>query len=315
MKKYIAICTFAVALICSSCAVLRPSHLRTDLMEFTDTSFGGGRMALITSSSPQFSWVVPATGDSTMQVAYKIVLSELYPLQPNTDSFGLVAKPVWNSGWVNSPQSVAVPYTGPALKPGKRYEWSLQLRVSQAAGKRLKTIKNASKRFRTADALCDYATPAYPLIEKRQEAKVIENGVFDFEKAAFGKLELTLMAEADDSIMVVIGERLKNGRIEHTPRVSSVVYDEIPLAVKKGTHKYLVEPNRNGRNTGPQAVPVPDYAGVVAPFRYCEIHGAVSYLKVERISYHYPFDQNAATFRCSNDTLNAIWDLCHYSLE
>ena len=60
------------------------------------------------------------------------------------------------------------------------------------------------------------------------------------------------------------GGRLKEGHIEHTSRISSVVYDEIALAVKAGTHTYLVEPNRNGRNTGPMAVPMPEYAGVVA---------------------------------------------------
>ena len=43
--------------------------------------------------------------------------------------------------------------------------------------------------------------------------------------------------------------------------------------------------------------------------------GGISVVKAERISYHYPFDATAASFRCSNDTLNAIWDLCHYSLE
>ena len=68
-------------------------------------------------------------------------------------------------------------------------------------------------------------------------------------------------------------------------------------------------------NTGPMAVPTQDYVGVVAPFRYCEIRGGVTPVKVERISYSYPFDEDAASFRCSNDTLNAIWDLCHYSLK
>lgn len=34
--------------------------------------------------------------------------------------------------------------------------------------------------------------------------------------------------------------------------------------LQAGTHTYLVEPNRDGRNTGPMAVPMPEYAGVVA---------------------------------------------------
>ncbi len=163
--------------------------------------------------------------------------------------------------------------------------------------------------------MMDYSTPYYPLNQKRDLGKILKGNIYDFGKAAFGKLELILYSERDDSVTVIIGERLKDGLIEHTPRVSSVVYDEIGLRVKPGINTYMVEPNRDARNTGPMAVPLPDYVGVVAPFRYCTIEGDVEPVTVQRISYHYPFNADAASFRCSNDTLNAIWDLCHYSLE
>lgn len=292
-----------------------PTALRTDLIEHTDINYGEGLYARIASLHPQFSWVVPSVGEGTVQVAYKITVHKLWPLTPPTESFGTVYKTVWDSGWVESSQSVAVAYSGPALEPDTDYEWAVQLQVVNASGKRLKTSESVYKRFKTDKTLGEYATPAYPLIAEHQTASAGENGVYDFEKAAFGKLRLVLTAASDNNVTVIIGERLKDGRVEHTPKVSSVVYDEISLAVKAGTHTYLVEPTRNERNTGPMAVPVPDYAGVVAPFRYCEIHGDVTPVKVERISYSYPFDLEAASFRCSNDTLNAIWDLCHYSLK
>ena len=271
-------------------------------MEFTDTDFGEGRMALIASEYPQFSWAVPSIGDSTVQTGYKIEVRE-----------GRVK--IWDSGWITGGASTAVQYEGPALEPDKDYRWSVQLTLTNGAGKHLKTAKSVYKRFKTDKTLGEYVTPTYPLVAERQAATAGANGVYDFGKAAFGKLELVLTAAADDSVMIIIGERLKDGRVEQTPSISSVVYDEIPLAVTAGAHTYLVEPTRNERNTGPQAVPVPDYAGVVAPFRYCEIGGDVTAKKVERISYSYPFDGEAASFRCSNDTLNAIWDLCHYSLK
>ncbi|MBO4417652.1 MAG: family 78 glycoside hydrolase catalytic domain [Bacteroidales bacterium] len=292
-----------------------PYALRTDLLEYTDTDFGEGRFAFIKSGNPVFSWIVPSIGDSTVQLAYRITVNKLWPLTPPTESFGTVYKTVWDSGWVEGDSSVAVPFQGSALEPGSDYEWAVELKLANASGKRLKTSKSAYKRFKTDKTVCDYSTPSYPLVAERQAATAGLNSVYDFGKAAFGKLDLTLTAAADDSVMVIIGERLKDGHIEHTPRISSVVYDEIGLKVKAGKHTYLVEPIRDGRNTGPQAVPMPDYAGVVAPFRYCEIRGDVSPVKVERISYHYPFDENAASFCCSNDTLNAIWDLCHYSLK
>ena len=285
------------------------------MIEHTDINYGEGRYARIASLHPYLSWVVPTVGDGTVQVAYRITVNKLWPLTPPTESFGTVYKTVWDSGWVESAESVAIRYSGPDLEPDTDYEWAVQLQLADASGKRLKTSRSVYKRFKTDKELREYATPSYPVIAERQATEVGAGGVYDFGKAAFGKLELTLSAKADGNIMVIIGERLKGGYIEHTPKVSSVVYDEIDLAVKAGTHTYLVEPHRNERNTGPQAVPVPDYAGVVAPLRYCEIRGNATPVKVERISYSYPFDESAASFRCSNDTLNAIWDLCHYSLK
>ena len=289
--------------------------LRTDLIEHTDINYGEGRYARIASLHPQFSWVVPSVGEGTVQVAYRINVHKLWPLTPPTESFGTVYKSVWDSGWVESSQSVAVAYSGPDLEPDTDYEWAVQLQVVSASGKRLKTSESVYKRFKTDKTLGEYATPSYPLTTEHKVASAGENGVYDFGAAAFGKLKLVLTAASDNNVMVIIGERLKDGQVEHTPKVSSVVYDEISLAVKAGTQTYMVEPTRNERNTGPMAVPVPEYAGVVAPFRYCEIHGDVTPVKVERISYSYPFDEEAASFRCSNDTLNAIWELCHYSLK
>ena len=304
-----------------------PSNLRTDLIENTEVNFGDGRYAAIASAKPDFSWVVPSVGSGTVQVAYRIQVDKLTVSGAGASRARRTR--VWDSGWVNSPQSVAVPYGGPALEPESGYGWRVTLRLENGVGKRFKTAKSAYKRFKTAAQMVEYATPQYPIVAKYDSGKLIAGGIYDFEKAAFGKLRITLTADRADSVTVIIGERLKDGRIEHTPRVSSVVYDEIGLRVKAGTKTYVVEPNRDVRNTGPMAVPTQDYVGVVAPFRFCTIEGispsggpsgaapegGISVVKAERISYHYPFDATAASFRCSNDTLNAIWDLCHYSLE
>ena len=303
----IAICVFLVCACAprTSSYLVGASGLRIDLAQMTDYSYAKGA-AQIVSEKPLFSWVVPSIGDGTVQTAYRIIVDDL------TDGDRVC---VWNSGWKKSDRSVAVPYAGPALEPDHEYSLKVMLRLTNANGKQVETDQHAYKRFKTAGELKRYATPSYSLVAKEEICEVPENGIYDFKKAAFGKLCLTLNSPKDDSVTVIIGERLKDGRIEHTPRVSSVVYDEIGLRVNEGTHTYLVEPNRDGRNTGPMAVPLPDYAGVIAPFRYCSIEGDVEAVTVQRTSYHYPFNTGAASFRCSNDTLNAIWDLCHYSLE
>ena len=350
MKKILSILAAVIvaAMFYASCGIsyretvparIVPTHLRTDLMEYDLGDLREGN-ALIESQSPRFSWVVPSIGNNTKQTAYRILVDDITA----TDSivratygdypYRCVCWVVrtWDSGWIKSSQSVAVPYEGPRLKPGNKYSWQVQLRLESKTGIN-KVMKETSlcqtAAFKTASELKEYATPSYPILAKEEAGKLISCGIYDFEKAAFGKLRLTLKAGSEDSVTVIIGERLKDGRIEHTPRVSSVVYDEIGLRLKPGENTYIVEPNRDGRNTGPMAVPTQDYVGVVAPFRYCTIEGVspaggpsgaapggdIAVVKAERISYHYPFDMEAASFRCSNDTLNAIWDLCHYSLE
>lgn len=350
MKKILSILAAVIvaAMFYASCGIsyretvparIVPTHLRTDLMEYDLGDLREGN-ALIESQSPRFSWVVPSIGNNTKQTAYRILVDDITA----TDSivratygdypYRCVCWVVraWDSGWIKSSQSVAVPYEGPRLKPDNKYSWQVQLRLESKTGIN-KVMKETSlcqtAAFKTASELKEYATPSYPILAKEEAGKLIPGGIYDFEKAAFGKLRLTLKADSEDSVTVIIGERLKDGRIEHTPRVSSVVYDEIGLRLKPGENTYIVEPNRDGRNTGPMAVPTQDYVGVVAPFRYCTIEGVspaggpsgaapggdIAVVKAKRISYHYPFDMEAASFRCSNDTLNAIWDLCHYSLE
>ena len=176
MKK-ISLITAIAVLVCltlGSCGNRRilggntgtPTNLRTDLLEFTDVNYGEGRYAIIESRQPQFSWVVPSIGDGTVQVAYRIILNKLNPLEANTEAFGISETQVWNSGWVESDASVAVPYGGPILEPGKDYEWSVELQLTNAAGKRVKTSKSVYKRFKTAGDMAEYATPYYPLEAK-----------------------------------------------------------------------------------------------------------------------------------------------------
>ena len=101
MKK-ISLITAVAALMCltlGSCSSRRilggttgtPTNLRTDLLEFTDVNYGEGRYARIASRRPQFSWVIPSIGDGTVQVAYRIVLNELNPLEANAEAFGMSA--------------------------------------------------------------------------------------------------------------------------------------------------------------------------------------------------------------------------------
>src|SRR5687767_9860160 len=65
--------------------------------------------------NPRFSWQLSSDVRNTMQSAYELAVTD-------ADQ-----KAVWNSGRVESDQSVFVPYEGPALKSGAKYYWRVRV--------------------------------------------------------------------------------------------------------------------------------------------------------------------------------------------
>jgi hypothetical protein len=313
-----------------SALATKPYGLMTDLIEHTDYTWQNGyvsnvpvweaenaieplQYAAIASERPSFSWIVPGTEQGTKQVAFRIILSDSY--QKTEDGLGNV----WDSGWMEGRQSTSVLYGGEPLQPGKNYFW------------RVKTITNTEgesqwsevKAFRTAERLSDYAVSAYPLVKTMEyPVSVREAGpdvtVIDFGKAAFGQLVLTLASETvGGSIVVHLGECMANGRVDRNPD-GTIRYHRYTLRLMKGTHSYRIKIAQDKRNTGSEAVLIPGYIGEVMPFRYCEIEcydRKLTAADIVRESVHYPFDESASHFVCSNDTLNRIWELCKYSIK
>lgn len=303
----------------------KPTGLMTDLIEHTDRVYENGFLSglplerirettsqiqyvEIASAKPVFAWIVPSSGNGGMQQAYQINV-----LDAKDKSL------VWDSDWVNTDQSVGVLYNGEALKPNTIYSWRVRVRLADGT----ESEWSDSKSFKTADMLTDYLAAAYPLtksIEGVATSKQVaeDTRFYDFAKAAFGQLVLTVTSlKEGDSIRVHLGERTDNGRINRAPG-GTVRYQVYTLPLAKGTATYRVNIARDKRNTGPAAVLMPSYIGEVLPFRYCEIEGSADVLnsvRVMRESVHYPFDETASSFSCSNDTLNQIWEMCKYSIK
>ena len=303
----------------------KPTGLMTDLIEHTDRVYENGFLSSlslerihetmnqiqyveIASAKPVFAWVVPSFGDGVMQKAYQINLVDVK------------GKSIaWDSDWVSSDQSVGVLYAGTALKPGTVYSW--KVRVLAADG--TESEWSDEKAFKTADVLNEYTAAAYPAT-KSIEAVAVSREVaantrfYDFSKAAFGQLVLTVTSlKEGDSLRVHLGERVDNGRINRAPG-GTVRYQVYTLPLTKGTATYRVNIARDKRNTGQAAVLMPAYIGEVLPFRYCEVEGTADVLNtvsVARESVHYPFDETASAFSCSSDTLNQIWEMCKYSIK
>lgn len=71
----------------------------------------------VEETAPRFSWQLSTPQRNTVQTAYSIQVWEA----------GNKKNLVWNSGKINSDQSVYVPYAGTALQSGKKYHWQVQV--------------------------------------------------------------------------------------------------------------------------------------------------------------------------------------------
>ncbi|MDR2423645.1 MAG: family 78 glycoside hydrolase catalytic domain [Prevotellaceae bacterium] len=330
MTKKIIFC-----ILCLSVSLLTfgqpPTQLTTDLLEHTDRVFIDGypstlalselgtavercQTAAIRSATPFLGWLVNSNRPNTLQTAYQIMLASSRDLLDRNEA------DMWNSGRIESDESVAVRYTGKPLQASTVYFWKVKIWDSYGNETAWSTVRS----FITANNL-DGATARYPLQisdEHPARIKTPSNGRYfiDFGRAAFGQLKLTLTAATDDTLVIHLGEALKKDGSIHRKPAGSVRYASYKLPLTAGTHTYLVKIRPDKRNTNAKsgAILMPDYIGEVFPFRYCEIENYDAELAAEQVvrrSVHYPFNNVAASFQSSDTILNQVWELCKYSVK
>lgn len=313
-----------------------PSNLTTDLLEHTDKVYLDGypttmslseietaieryQVATIRTAQPYLGWVVNSKANSTLQTAYQILMSSSKKKLEKNDGN------IWNSGKIESNNSIAVKYNGSPLQPSTIYYWKVKVWDNHGNESPYSEIKS----FITASAL-DGKVSQYPLqITDEYPVKVTpikRQGAFiDFGKAAFGKLKITLASgNGQDTVTIRLGERCHNGRVDQKPG-GAIRYAEYALPLLAGIHTYTIKFRPDKRNTRRQGneskidpIFMPDYIGEVYPFRYCEIEHYSSSLTekdIIRQSVHYPFNDMAATFHSSDSILNQVWELCKYSIK
>ena len=166
------------------------------------------------------------------------------------------------------------------------------------------------------------AAPTHLVDEPAATITKPEPGVYliDFGRVSFGNLRLNPPASVNGKIVVHFGEAFTNGRINRKPP-GSVRYQSTTVQLK-GTQTVVVAPpadKRNTRKKRPPAILTPPEWGVVLPFRWIEIEGWDGELLPEHLirqsAYSATWDDNAASFECSDEMLNRIWDLCRYSIK
>lgn len=299
-----------------------PEGLLVDLLRRPD-------LTVITDPRPRFSWIVNDPSRGAVQSAYQIAISTSFDGKAD----------VWDSGKVASAQSIAVPYAGSALKPNNSYWWAV--RTWNARGE--PSPWSERQRFNTGDFNAKQAWPGesrWAQIDWPDDRKhwVMENRepldyhpiapaavhkaadgsyFFDFGRAAFATLRLTLTSPDDGrEIEVRLGEKRVGDAVDAKPG-GSIYYGLHKLALKQGTHAYdLVLPRHVSRM--PHSLVLPEQMPEVEPYRYAQIIGSPSEIKqddVRQIALFYFFDDDASAFTSSDPDLNAVWDLCKYTMK
>jgi hypothetical protein len=280
-----------------------PSGLMCELMARPE-------LASIGDATPEFSWVVGSAG---RQMACQILVA--------SDREGLDKDrgDLWDSGRVATRQSTAVEYAGKPLPNHAACFW--KVRTWRDDGEA--SPYSQAQMFRTGTLGGPDETTRYPLattmIPPTRVVKKAEGHYFlDFAKAAFGTVELTVTSPTPDrKVEVHLGEVRAGDAIDRHPG-GSRRYRMMTLTLDEGTRTYRVLVTPDKRNTGPQAVKMPEYTGEAMPFRYCEIVNSPSEIdasSIRQVAVHYLFDDEASRFVSSDPVLNDVWELCKYSIK
>ncbi|MBS14411.1 MAG: alpha-L-rhamnosidase [Gemmatimonadetes bacterium] len=297
----------------SMLTAIQPTGLMVDLLTAPETT-------TLTNPNPTFSWIVNDTEPNAFQEAFQILVSSSAERLANDEG------DVWDSGepdpgavWKSEQGSTNVPYDGPELASDTQYHW--KVRTWNGVGN--VSPWSASSSFRTGTLSDTYGTDSLPLAVTRVDPVTVvrtdsDRWFIDFDRAAFGTVELDLDSSTSGTIEVVLGE-VPEGRygINANPG-GSRRYQKISVEIEAGKKTYLVTIPSDPRNTGDFAILMPEDVFEVYPFRYCEVIGYEGDLtgdQIRQLVVHYPFDDSAASFTSSSKVLNDVWDLCHYTMK
>ena len=267
----------------------------------------------ISTHKPQFGWIINAEADNTLQTSYHVLLaSSMENIQKDVGD-------LWDSEKVDSDKSINIEYKGKPLEPNKVYYW--KVKIWDNHGNESDFSKESV--FKTADELTEYFTDRYPLQKQDDSPLTInqknENTYFiDFGKASFGRVRMNLYSEsANDTITFHMGEAKLGNKVNPAPG-GTIRYSKYLISPKEGWNTYIVTIRPDKRNTGSQAILMPEYVGEVTPFRYCEIENYKHELKqtdITRETVFYPFNELDSYFHSSDTILNQVWDISKYSIK
>lgn len=166
-----------------------------------------------------------------------------------------------------------------------------------------------------------YATQPDLVVAHYEAKQLTELGdghyLIDFGKAYFGAVAIAAKASQPDTLVVHLGEKLENGRIDQKPG-GTIRYQRARVPQLTAGEQVVVSLTPDRRNTKPRAISIPDTLGVIMPFRYCEIENLqvpIESISITQRAVHGDFDDQAAHFSSSDTILNRIYDLCKHTIK
>jgi alpha-L-rhamnosidase len=141
----------------------------------------------------------------------------------------------------------------------------------------------------------------------------------DFGKDVYGNLKIEFSSSPPAAqLKVRLGEKLAaDGTIDRKPP-GSVNFREVLLSTQPGRQNYQLDIPSKPFHKGAASAKMPPEIGEVTPFRYAEIEGSMAPLEksgLRQLFVHAPFGDNASSFESSDDTLNAVWNLCKHTMK
>lgn len=284
---------------------IAPETLRVDYIRKPE-------MTVVRTDSIIFSWSIPVI--SKAQKAYQILVSS------SKENLECNVADIWDSRYVRCKNTTSVSYKGKPLQLGERYYWKVRFwdylnRTSEYSEMQEFVMASSFDRNNVVTA-----NPLLTRIESPQVVKCMTNQfcLFDFGKSAFANLSLKYSTFQDNELIIRVGEKINEatGRIDMNPG-GTIRSAKIPLTIKKGTFDDRIHFQPDMRNTGINAIKVPDSLGVLLPFRYVEVSGDnIDWNNLE-LSRKIPYGYTDAMghFESSDTLLNRIWELCKYTIQ
>ena len=285
--------------------------------------------AVITDSTPDFSWIFPQSGIE--QSAYKILVASSPFLLEEGEA------DLWDSGVVKDRSSVNVTYQGKPLNDNSTYWWQVKawsqdgLESNYSQPQQFNTgnfdrsgldypgqskwIELSADHWVSEDKQC----ASFHRYDPERIVKTEEGKYFaEFGKSVIGILEFTATAKENQTpISVHLGERKNDDNtVNKEPGRSNIGYQRIDMNLNAGTHHYIVKlAERKKTNYLHTQKLAPHYPDVI-PFRYVEILGDPKSYQIDeakQAALFYYFDEEASSFTSSDEMLNTVWDLCKYT--